>query len=80
MSYTAAMEVHFSPDQVARLSQIAAHEGVATEQLVKDAALKLLEDDAAFRESVGIGLEQAERGEFIEEDEMDARIRQMFRP
>ncbi len=41
------MEVRFSPEQEARLSKIATKEGVDPEKLVKDAALRLLEDDAA---------------------------------
>lgn len=72
------MEVHFSPDQIAQLNQIAAQEGVDTEKLVKDAALKLLQDDECFRAAVRRGLEQADRGEFIEEHEMDDRIKRMF--
>jgi len=72
------MEVHFTPEEAAQLSRIAAQEGVATEQLVKDAALHLLEDDASFRTAVQRGLEQADRGEFIEEEEMDARIKAML--
>jgi predicted transcriptional regulator len=72
------MEVHFSPDQIAQLAQIAAQEGVDTEKLVKDAALKLLLDDDHFRAAVRRGLEQADRGEFIEEGEMDARVKRMF--
>ena len=76
--YTDGMEVHFSPDQIAQLAQIAAQEGVDTEKLVKDAALKLLQDDEHFRAAVRRGLEQADRDEFIEEDEMDARIKRMF--
>ena len=77
-SYTDGMEVHFSPDQIAQLNQIAAQEGVDTEKLVKDAALKLLQDDEHFRAAVRRGLEQADRGEFIEEHEMDNRIKRMF--
>ena len=61
------MEVHFSPDQIAQLAQIAAQEGVDTEKLVKDAALRLLQDDEHFRAAVRRGLEQDDRGEFIEE-------------
>lgn len=76
--YTDRMEVHFSPDQIAQLNQIAAQEGVDTEKLVKDAALKLLQDDEHFRAAVRRGLEQADRGEFIEEHEMDDRIKRMF--
>ena len=72
------MEVHFTPEQATRLSEIAAHEGIGTEQLVKDAAPHLLEDDASFRAAVQKGLQQADHGEFIDEDEMDARVKRML--
>jgi predicted transcriptional regulator len=74
------MEVDFTPEQEARLCQIATRAGKNAEQLVKDAALRLLEEDARFRAAVRKGLEQADRGEFIEEEEMDARIARMFEP
>ena len=72
------MEVHFTPEQVAKLSDIAEHDGVDTEQLVKYAALQLLEGDERFRAAVRKGLEQADRGEFIEEEKMDNRVKQML--
>ncbi len=72
------MEVRFTPEQEARLSKIATREGLDPEELVKDAALRLLEDDTRFRAGVRKGLEQADRGEFIEEQEMDARVKPMF--
>lgn len=68
------MEVHFTPEQTAQLSQIATHEGVNTEELVKDAALHLLEADARLRAAVQNGIAQADHGELIDEQEMDARI------
>jgi predicted transcriptional regulator len=74
------MEVRFTADQEERLSEIANREGVDTEKLVKDAALRLLEDDTRFRAGVRKGVEQADRGEFIEEDDMDERVKRMFRP
>jgi len=43
------MEVHFTPEQEAQLSQIARDAGTDAEHLVKDAALQLLQGDAAFR-------------------------------
>ena len=46
---------------------------------MKDAALRLLAEDARFRAAVREGIEQADRGEFIEEEEMDARFEQMLR-
>jgi predicted transcriptional regulator len=72
------MEVHFTPEQEAQLFQIANHAGRDAERLVKDAALRLLEQDARFRAAVQEGIGQADRGEFIEEEEMDARIEKML--
>jgi predicted transcriptional regulator len=74
------MEVPFTPEQEALLSKMATHEGLELETLVKDAALRLLAEDALFRAGVRTGLEQAERGEFIEEEEMDARVKRMLQP
>ena len=73
------MEVHFTPEQEAQLSQIADHTGTLAADLVKDAALRLLEEDGRFRAAVRKGIEQANRGEFIEEEEMDVRIERMLR-
>ena len=72
------MEVHFTPEQEAQLSQIASHAGTDTEQLVKDAALRLLEQDARFCAAVQEGIAQADREEFIEEEEMNARTERML--
>jgi len=72
------MEVHFTPDIEAQLQQLAISTGTDAEQLVKDAALRLLQEDARFRAAVRKGIEQADRGEFIEEEEMDARVERMF--
>jgi predicted transcriptional regulator len=46
---------------------------------VKDAALRLLREESRFLEAVREGIAQADRGEFIEEEEMDARLEQMLR-
>jgi len=73
------MEVHFTPEQEEKLAHIATTAGTDAERLVKDAALRLLEEDARFRAAVREGIAQADRGEFIEEQEMDARLEQMLR-
>ena len=71
------MEVHFTPEQEAQLSQIANHAGPGY-QAAGGGTLRLLEQDAHFRAAVQKGIAQADRGEFIEEQEMDARIEQML--
>lgn len=73
------MEIHFTPEQEARLTQIATTAGMDAERLVKDAALRLLQEDARFRAAVRDGIAQADRGQLIEEEEMDARLEQMLR-
>jgi predicted transcriptional regulator len=73
------MEIPFTPEQEAQLAQIASQEGTHAERLVKEAALRLLQEDARFRAAVREGVAQADRGEFIEQEEMDARLEQMLR-
>jgi predicted transcriptional regulator len=72
------MEVHFTPEQEAQLSQIASHSGTDAEQLVKDAGLRLLQEDARFREGVQRGIAAAERGEFVEPAELWANIEKIL--
>lgn len=74
------MEVQFTPDQEARLARIAQRDGLAGPgELLKSAALRMLDEDARFRAAVLEGKAQADRDEFIEESEMDARFEQMLR-
>jgi predicted transcriptional regulator len=63
------MEVHFASDIEAQLQQLALSTGTDAEQLVKDAALRLLQEEVLFRAAVRKGIEQADRGELIEEEE-----------
>lgn len=64
------MEVHFTPEQEAELSQIAARAGTDPERLVKDAALRLVEETARFRAAVQEGLSEAVQGHLINDDEV----------
>ena len=73
------MELHFTPEQEAQLAEIASQKGTDTERLLKDVALRLLEEDARFRAAVRQGIQQADRGEFVDEAEMDERLERMLR-
>lgn len=72
------MQVHFTPEQEAQIVQAARATGTDAERLVKDAALQFV-DDANFRAAVLEAKSYADRGEFIEEEEMDARFEDMLR-
>jgi len=68
------MEVHFSPDVETRLQQLASANGKDPEQLVKNTVARMLENQARFVAGVQRGIEQAERGEFVEHREVLNRI------
>lgn len=74
------MEVHFTQEQDAQLAKIARRNGKADAgELLKDAALRLLKEEERFRAAALEAKACADRGEFIEEEEMDARFEQMLR-
>jgi predicted transcriptional regulator len=68
------MEVHFSPDVETQLQQVAFANGKEAEQLVKDAVARMLENQARFVAGVQRGIEQADRGEFVEHQDVVNRI------
>ena len=72
------MEVHFTPEQEARIVTAAKACGTDAEKLVASAALRFV-DDADFRAAVLEAKSYVDRGEFIEEDDMDARFEAMLR-
>ncbi len=73
------MEVHLPERQEARLHDLAARTGRPMDELVQEAVAQLLADNEWFREQVQIGIDQIARGEFLEEEEMDARVDEMLR-
>ncbi len=46
------MEVHFTPEQEAQIAQVAIRAGTDPQHLVKDAVLRLLEDESHSRAPV----------------------------
>ena len=47
-----AIHVHLTPEQEAQLARIASKQGTDAEHLVKDAALRLLENESRLAEAV----------------------------
>jgi len=72
------MEVHFSPDVETRLQQVASANGTNAEQLVKDTVARMLENQARFIAGVQRGIEQADRGEFVEHRDVLNGIDRLF--
>jgi predicted transcriptional regulator len=72
------MEIHLPQNQESQLNEMAARTGRGTDDLVQEAVARLLAHDEWFEAQVQVGIDQIKRGEFIEEEEMDARIERML--
>jgi predicted transcriptional regulator len=73
------MEVHLTREQQAQLAQMAMKAGTNPERLVTSVVARYLDEEARFLAAVERGIVAAERGEFIEEEEMDAHLEAMFK-
>jgi len=73
------MEVHLPQIQATRLNGLAVRTGRGTDDLVQEAVDRLLAHTEWMREQVQVGIDQIARGEFLEEEEMEARIDRMLR-
>lgn len=67
-------------EKEAQLAQIAAQRGLKADELAQQVLSRYLEDDTRFIEAVNLGLAAADRGEFVEHDEVGAKIKQILRP
>jgi predicted transcriptional regulator len=74
------MEVLLPEKQEAQLNDLALRTGRGTDELIQEAVASLLAHSEWFKEQVQIGIDQIARGEFIEEEEMDARVKRMLGP
>ena len=78
-TYVGVMEVQLTPEQESRLARLAAQSGTDARHLVAGVVTRYLDEEARFLAAVEKGLAAAARGEFIEEEEMDARVEAMFK-
>jgi predicted transcriptional regulator len=76
--YTLDMEVHLPQNQESQLNDLAARTGRRTDDLVQEAVARMLTHNDWFKAQVQVGIDQIARGEFIEKEEMDARVERML--
>ena len=74
------MEVHFSPEFEDELKRVASETGRGAEQLVQEIVQTYLDHDQWFRAEVRKGLDQLNRDEFVDHEEVVAQIERMFHP
>ena len=73
------MEVHLLDKQESELSELAVTTGRGTNDLVQEAVAQMLAHNEWFKQQIQIGIDQIARGEYIEEEEMDARVERMLK-
>jgi predicted transcriptional regulator len=72
------MEVNLTPELEAKLNRMAAKSGRSFEQMIQELVQNCIDHDQWFRQEVGKGQAQLDRGEFINHDEVVARIERIF--
>jgi predicted transcriptional regulator len=73
------MEIRLQPEKEAQLAQIAAQRGLNTDELAQQVLSRYLEDDTRFIEAVNLGLAAADRGDFVEHEEVGKKLKQILR-
>ena len=74
------MEVHFTPDLQARLSERAAQQARDPEEVVQDVVARYFEEEDRFVEAVKRGEAALERGEFLTQEQVGDRLRRFLQP
>ena len=73
------MDLQLPEPQAAALASLSTRTGRSTSELAAEAVDRLLAQENWFDAQVQLGIDQMARGEFLEEDEMDARVARMMR-
>jgi predicted transcriptional regulator len=73
------MNLQLPERQAAGLASLSARTGRSTSELAAEAIDRLLAQEEWFDAQVQLGIDQIARGEFLEEEEMDARMARIMR-
>lgn len=70
--------MHLTPEKEALLHALASRAGKDTSQLMEEAVDQLLADDAQVSAAAREGFAAIDRGEYLDEEEMDARVARLL--
>jgi predicted transcriptional regulator len=73
------MNLQLPERQAAALESLSARTGRTALELAQEAVDRLLAQENWFDTQVQFGIDQIARGEFLEEEEMDARVSRLMR-
>jgi predicted transcriptional regulator len=72
------MEVHFTPELEAKLTEAAAQKGRNPDELVQDVLAQYFEEEARFAEAVKRGEEALQRGEYLTHEQVGQRLQRFL--
>ena len=73
------MEVHFTPELEAKLTQSAAQKGRNPDELVQDVLAQYFEEETRFAEAVKRGEYALQRGEYLTHEQVGQRLERFLR-
>jgi predicted transcriptional regulator len=73
------MEVHLSPEQEHRLSQLATRQGRDADAVAQEAISRYLEEEARFIEAVKLGEDAFDRGEYLTHEAVGKGLERLFK-
>jgi predicted transcriptional regulator len=74
------MEVQFTPDVQARLTQRATQEGMNPDEVVRDVVARYFNEEDRLVEAVKRGEAALESGEFLTHEQVGDRLRRFLKP
>ena len=78
MSGADQMEVHFTPETEARLTQSAAQQGRDPGDLAREIVARYFQDEIRFVEAVRRGEDALDRGEYLTHEEAGQRLQRFL--
>lgn len=72
------MEIHLNPELQAKLNRVASESGRDTQSLVQEAVERFVDYDEWFLREVEAGVAAADRGEFIEHEDIGKLINRRY--
>ena len=72
------MDVPLQPEKEAQLTEIASRRGLSADQLAQKVLSSYLEDDKRFIEAVNAGMAAADRGEFVDHEQVGKELKDIL--
>jgi len=74
------MEVHFTPEQEAKLAQAAAQQGRNPDDLVRQVVARYFDEESRFVDAVRRGEEALDRGDSLSHEQVGERLQRFLQP